>query len=88
MPGTKFGGYTIEANALDIDDRPYVKAATEQWSHAGGVMGGEPTGHYLYVWAITWGRVVATDPRGGTIELAPGWYSWPDDDAPTQGSLL
>lgn len=86
--GKRFGGFTIEANALDIDGHPYVRAATEEWAHPDGLFSAIPTGHYLYVWASTWGTVTLRDPSGGLHELAPGWYPWPDDEAPVQVTLL
>lgn len=86
--GQRFGPYEFEANAFDIDNRPYVKAADEEWSYQNGVVGTEPNGHYLYVWPSEWGTVTVCDQSGARHELAPGWYAWPDENEPVQGALL
>lgn len=72
-PGRSFGMYTIEANAEDMDGRPYVAGAAEEFG---------PGAHYLNVWGFEWDTLAITAPDGKRHELAAGWYLWPADQTP------
>lgn len=88
QPGEPFGGYLIDANAFDVDRRPYVAGASREYTTASGVWEPTPTSFYLYVWGPEFGAVTLRDPSGALHELAPGWYPWPDENEPVQGALL
>lgn len=90
-PGRRFGQWTIQANAIDVNGQPYVTAVSEDIAYPGGVFSETVLGRYLCVWAAEWGTVTLRSPDGDEVALEAGWYPWPDDDGdnePIQGVLL